>query len=378
MTWVKLDDQILTHPKILRAGRDARDLFIAGLCYCAAQLTDGVIPLGALRLLGSMADIDHPGASADRLIEVGLWTKTADSYIVHDYLNYQPSRAQAEAVRQARAEAGSKGGKNSVEAKRQANAQANAQATPEANAQAKSKQNSTPYPYPIRSPVDPVPRDPASDLDPEVCVYSGTDQTANPQPAQPTPTTSTHTPEKKTAEKPQNAPPTIRSREPDVLWQAWLSPDGIGRTPAHRGEEREWRTGLRDLARASPDGALTPDELKLRCRRYRERFTTNKQTGEPIPLTMRALYNHWGELGEELQTRGPTTTGTNQPSTTKRKTESPQERFERERAEMEAGYQAIVARQQSQLAASGAAHSVPGLPGARAGPGEAMARPTAR
>src|SRR5690349_13647368 len=125
MSWVKLDDQILTHPKILRAGRDARDLFIAGLCFCAGHLTDGAIPAGAVRILGGMAGIEDEAASAERLVAVGLWTQDQDGgYLVHDYLDYQPSRERAEQIKQARQQAGSKGGRHSAST-REANAQAN-------------------------------------------------------------------------------------------------------------------------------------------------------------------------------------------------------------------------------------------------------------
>ena len=41
MPWVKLDDQFFSHPKVLRAGRDARDLYLASLTFCARNKTDG-------------------------------------------------------------------------------------------------------------------------------------------------------------------------------------------------------------------------------------------------------------------------------------------------------------------------------------------------
>jgi len=121
------------------SGRNACDLFIAGLCFCAGQLTDGVIPLGALRMLGGMADIDDAAASAERLVAEGLWEQAEDGsgYLVHDYLDNQPSRERAEQMRQARQQAGSKGGRHSANT-RQANAQANAQA----------KSNPVPVPIP--------------------------------------------------------------------------------------------------------------------------------------------------------------------------------------------------------------------------------------
>ena len=51
MPWVKLDDHFFRHPKVIAAGRDARDLFLAGLCYYSsgptgdsASRSDGLAP----------------------------------------------------------------------------------------------------------------------------------------------------------------------------------------------------------------------------------------------------------------------------------------------------------------------------------------------
>lgn len=86
MSWLKLDDCFFRHPKVIAAGRDARDLYLAGLCYCGAGLTDGVIPAGALRILGADADIDDPKAAVTTLVRVGLWEMTeSGEHRVHDY-----------------------------------------------------------------------------------------------------------------------------------------------------------------------------------------------------------------------------------------------------------------------------------------------------
>lgn len=93
--WLKLDDNFHSHPKVLAAGRDARDLYVAGLAYAAKHLTDGVIPEGAVATLAVMAgaEVDGPAAAA-RLVEVGLWEEGAGGYQVHDYHDYNPSGAE--------------------------------------------------------------------------------------------------------------------------------------------------------------------------------------------------------------------------------------------------------------------------------------------
>jgi hypothetical protein len=64
MPWVKLDDRFFTNPKVIGAGRDARDLYLAGLCYCAAELTDGFVPANAKRVQEWRGR--HPEAKAAR------------------------------------------------------------------------------------------------------------------------------------------------------------------------------------------------------------------------------------------------------------------------------------------------------------------------
>lgn len=99
MPWVKLDDQFLVNPKVMRAGLQGRALYVAGLCYCAGGLTDGFIPTDVLPKLGILADVKKPGAAVAKLTEAGLWESRAGGYVVHDYLKYQPS---AEEVRKER------------------------------------------------------------------------------------------------------------------------------------------------------------------------------------------------------------------------------------------------------------------------------------
>src|SRR5260221_7898947 len=96
MVWVKLDDQFFSHPKVLRAGRDARDVYLVALTYAGQHLTDGYIPEGALPIIGQTAIGGDCTACAAKLVEIGLWETAAGGYFVHDYLGYQQSRADVE------------------------------------------------------------------------------------------------------------------------------------------------------------------------------------------------------------------------------------------------------------------------------------------
>ena len=99
MAWLKIDDQYFFNRKVLRAGRDARDLHIASMAHCAGQLSDGAIDRESLGLLGAMAIILDAEASAAKLVEVGLWDIDGNGWRIHDYLEYNPTRETVTAKR---------------------------------------------------------------------------------------------------------------------------------------------------------------------------------------------------------------------------------------------------------------------------------------
>jgi hypothetical protein len=107
MPWIKVDDQIAHHPKFMAAGAPASWLWVCGQSYCARYLTDGFVPESALPTLGN---VTNPKAHAQTLVRVGLWERAEGGYRVHDYLQFQPSRADVEERRRQRANAGRKGG----------------------------------------------------------------------------------------------------------------------------------------------------------------------------------------------------------------------------------------------------------------------------
>jgi hypothetical protein len=100
--WVKLDDGFFRHPKVVRAGRDGRALYLAGLCWCSSQLSNGVTPAELLPLLAFDAGVplDDAAVAADRLVEVGLWERVPEGWKVHDYEEHQRTREQVEHERE--------------------------------------------------------------------------------------------------------------------------------------------------------------------------------------------------------------------------------------------------------------------------------------
>jgi hypothetical protein len=96
--WVRLDESFADHPKIERVGPLAAWLHVAALCYCARHLTDGALPKAKAHRL---ADIPDPAEHVAALLREGLWTEDGSAYVLHDYLDYQPSRQDVEAERSA-------------------------------------------------------------------------------------------------------------------------------------------------------------------------------------------------------------------------------------------------------------------------------------
>lgn len=90
MAFVHLDDQFPDHTKVAGLTDAAFRLWVAGIAYCARGLTDGVIQADDVPRLVRK----HKRASVAELITAGLWTPAFDSYVVHDYLQWNPSRAK--------------------------------------------------------------------------------------------------------------------------------------------------------------------------------------------------------------------------------------------------------------------------------------------
>lgn len=120
MGWVRMSDDFYDNDKMLAAGSIGRDLYWHGMAYCNRNLTDGLIPRGKARglvdftgaawLTGNMSGVDGDECAPyaiNNLIDSDLWHEDGHDcpecvqpgrrhYVVHDYLKYQPSRAEVE------------------------------------------------------------------------------------------------------------------------------------------------------------------------------------------------------------------------------------------------------------------------------------------
>lgn len=99
MAWVKLDDSMPTHPKMMAVGVEGFALDVAGIAYCNRYETNGFITdqsLGAV-----LPALRSPGRIAEKLVAVGRWSRVDGGWQIHDYLEYQPSRESKDKDRSA-------------------------------------------------------------------------------------------------------------------------------------------------------------------------------------------------------------------------------------------------------------------------------------
>jgi hypothetical protein len=96
-------DTFTDHPKAVKAGNAALGAWARMGSYSAHHLTDGVIPRAVCRRIASKSQID-------RLTTAGLLEVQPDGdFMMHDYLDYNPSKAQVVARKDAKSKAGAKG-----------------------------------------------------------------------------------------------------------------------------------------------------------------------------------------------------------------------------------------------------------------------------
>ncbi len=104
MPWLKIDDVFTEHPKVLSLSDAAFRVHVHALCYCVRLKTDGVVTQAALRSLRGTPSL------AKQLVDASCWELHDEGWLVHDFLEYNPSREQLEAERERKQEAGRRGG----------------------------------------------------------------------------------------------------------------------------------------------------------------------------------------------------------------------------------------------------------------------------
>lgn len=108
MSWFKVDDTAHTHPKLRGAGTAAIGLWTLGGSYAAQYLTDGIVHAHFVKTNATSPQLN-------KLVKAGLWHAAGHEclrcpqpaegdYFIHDYLEYNPSRAKVTAERERAAE----------------------------------------------------------------------------------------------------------------------------------------------------------------------------------------------------------------------------------------------------------------------------------
>lgn len=95
MAWFKVDDHFWSHPKTAALSDAATALWLRAGSWSAGHLTDGRVPVSMLRFFRARR------RSADELITAGLWSLDGETFVFHAWADYQPSKEQVEAKREA-------------------------------------------------------------------------------------------------------------------------------------------------------------------------------------------------------------------------------------------------------------------------------------
>lgn len=97
MTWVKLEDGMPEHPKVVELNVHAKWALVEMWCYCARHQTDGHIGVQAAKRIAK------PSVIAD-LVTAGLVHQNGSGWVMHDWLDHNMSAADYADKKNAEAE----------------------------------------------------------------------------------------------------------------------------------------------------------------------------------------------------------------------------------------------------------------------------------
>lgn len=90
MTWVKIDDRFHCHRKVRQAGLEAVGLHARALSYSAAEDLEGRVETSWVE--------EVAGKKASKLttalVEAGLWERNGNGWLIHDFLDYNPTNEE--------------------------------------------------------------------------------------------------------------------------------------------------------------------------------------------------------------------------------------------------------------------------------------------
>lgn len=113
--WVKIEANMVDHPKMITISGEAKWSFVEMLLYCQAQLTNGFIDERVAHRKWSDNAINE--LTTNDATNPTLY-KVDGGYQIHDYCEYQRSSEEVVRIKEAKRAAGAKGGVASGEARR--------------------------------------------------------------------------------------------------------------------------------------------------------------------------------------------------------------------------------------------------------------------
>jgi len=93
MGTARFDDGTIDCPKFDVAGPVASWMWFCGVLYCRRALTDGFVPKSKVPTLVPAISTNAAFRSAAKLVEARLWHDAVGGYQIHDYLDWNPSKA---------------------------------------------------------------------------------------------------------------------------------------------------------------------------------------------------------------------------------------------------------------------------------------------
>ena len=90
MTWARLEESFAEHPKVADLSDASFRAHVSAICYSSRTLSNGFVPGGILGQLRATKRV------AVELVAAGLWEVSGKGFLIHDYLEYNPSRDDVE------------------------------------------------------------------------------------------------------------------------------------------------------------------------------------------------------------------------------------------------------------------------------------------
>ena len=93
MAYASIDDNMAENPKVARLSNAAFRVYVTSICYCNRNLTDGLVLRSEAGKVGATA------ALVKELVASSLWDDDPEGWRVHDFLDWNKSRAEVEKIR---------------------------------------------------------------------------------------------------------------------------------------------------------------------------------------------------------------------------------------------------------------------------------------